>query len=403
MQNADSGYKINYIENLNQFIQVIHSYREVILFPVGAEGNTLLDFLQYTNLTERFCCIATEKVQGNNTQQVFSHSLPIIPLEMLVHFRESALFVVVAPENLYQPIAELLVRFGCTMAAFLHSEVQNQLQAELQKMLNSGGTLKWFMNHVISEINDLKYRVAEQNDVHYTNSKAFSEYRNCFRGKKVVIVATGPTVKHYKPISEALHIGLNRAGLMEDISLNFLCTVDGFANDQHSSKIEQTFNKIQDKIFVGKYINRDDYVWGSFSEHFSLLKNNVRRFYCGDHKGNQIIYQDITNHILSDFSSVIFPALHFALFTYPKEIYLVGCDTSNTGHFYQEKKSELQFLHSTLEMILPNVKVGYARFKMFARLYYPDTEIISINPVGLKGLFKDIYTEEYKKSLNVEE
>ena len=25
----------------------------------------------------------------------------------------------------------------------------------------------------------------------------------------------------------------------------------------------------------------------------------------------------------------------------------------------------------------------------------PDIEIISINPVGLKGLFHDVYTEEY--------
>ena len=26
---------------------------------------------------------------------------------------------------------------------------------------------------------------------------------------------------------------------------------------------------------------------------------------------------------------------------------------------------------------------------------YPKTEIISVNPVGLKGLFKDVYTQSY--------
>ena len=48
------------------------------------------------------------------------------------------------------------------------------------------------------------------------------------------------------------------------------------------------------------------------------------------------------------------------------------------------------------------MRVSYARLKTFADQYYPDTEIISINPVGLKGLFKDIYTEEYKNSLEEE-
>lgn len=42
------------------------------------------------------------------------------------------------------------------------------------------------------------------------------------------------------------------------------------------------------------------------------------------------------------------------------------------------------------------MKVGYARMKMFAKQYYPDTEIFSVNPVGLKGLFKDMYTENYQ-------
>ncbi len=33
--------------------------------------------------------------------------------------------------------------------------------------------------------------------------------------------------------------------------------------------------------------------------------------------------------------------------------------------------------------------------KGFAKTYYPETEIISVNPVGLKGLFHDVYTESY--------
>ena len=40
-----------------------------------------------------------------------------------------------------------------------------------------------------------------------------------------------------------------------------------------------------------------------------------------------------------------------------------------------------------------------ARIKEFARQYYPETEIISINPVGLKGLFIDQYTDDFLRDL----
>ena len=48
------------------------------------------------------------------------------------------------------------------------------------------------------------------------------------------------------------------------------------------------------------------------------------------------------------------------------------------------------------------MKTGYAQMKMFARFYYPETEIISINHVGLCGLFKDVYTDEYLEALKRE-
>ena len=35
---------------------------------------------------------------------------------------------------------------------------------------------------------------------------------------------------------------------------------------------------------------------------------------------------------------------------------------------------------------------GWKELKRFAEVYYPTTEIISVNPVGLRGMFKDLYT-----------
>ena len=93
-----------------------------------------------------------------------------------------------------------------------------------------------------------------------------------------------------------------------------------------------------------------------------------------------------------DFYSVVFPALHFALYTYPKKIYLVGCDVSDNGHFDTADDSI-----NLSRLNINRMKYGYAKVKEFAEQYYPDTQIISLNPVGLKGLFTDQYTDEFLK------
>ena len=33
----------------------------------------------------------------------------------------------------------------------------------------------------------------------------------------------------------------------------------------------------------------------------------------------------------------------------------------------------------------------------FIMKYYDDVEIISVNPIGLRGMFKDVYTREFLK------
>lgn len=384
---------MNYIENANDFLRLIHSYDEVILFPLGSEGYVTLEFLRYTNQIEHICCVATDRVDiVDNTLQKFEHFLPVIPFEYLPHFRETGVVIIAAPPQMHEAINQGLVRLGFQKIAFLNAETIKQINDSLQQIHNSGQAMHWFMNHITEKITELEYRIAEQNEVCAVNTRAFAEYRNRFLGKKVVLFASGPTSKYYTPIPDAIHIGVNFAWRREDIPLNFLFTQDGFINKPNQPQVEDGFNRVQEKIFIGIYVPRNE--WMTFSENLSL-KENVCRFYTNGGSKNQRINQDICYHSLIDFWTVAHPALHFALFTYPKEIYLVGCDTSPTGHFYDPKKQN--------DMAIQNMKVGYARIKMFAKHFYPDTEIISVNPVGLKGLFHDVYTDEYLESLNQDE
>ena len=84
--------------------------------------------------------------------------------------------------------------------------------------------------------------------------------------------------------------------------------------------------------------------------------------------------------MLGDFNSVSFSAMQFILWTNPNKIYLVGCDCSS-GYFDKTKST------TSMNKLIGN----WIMLKKFAETYYPDTKIISVNPVGLKGVFTDLY------------
>ena len=44
---------------------------------------------------------------------------------------------------------------------------------------------------------------------------------------------------------------------------------------------------------------------------------------------------------------------------------------------------------------LARLTAPWREFKRFVQVYYPETEIISVNPVGLKGIFRDVYTPSF--------
>ncbi|WP_330684444.1 hypothetical protein, partial [Sporofaciens musculi] len=118
---------------------------------------------------------------------------------------------------------------------------------------------------------------------------------------------------------------------------------------------------------------------------------------------NNEIYEDITYYPLMGFYSIIFQALQFAFYTRPKKILLIGCDCSLDGHFEKTQESLVKEMHKntekekllTKEILVLLWKEGYKRIKTFTEQFYPDVEIISVNPIGLKGMFHDMYTESY--------
>ena len=99
-------------------------------------------------------------------------------------------------------------------------------------------------------------------------------------------------------------------------------------------------------------------------------------------RGNPFVFTyDLSTAPFGHVYSTIFVPIQFALWTNPRRLFLVGCDCSHGGHFYTTAQNN--------ELCIDKIYEGYLNLKKFAARYYPQTEIISVNPVGLKGLFKD--------------
>ena len=244
--------------------------------------------------------------------------------------------------------------------------------------------IKFQQKKILSEIDLLKRNISSlivdeirnHSAVVNLHTKIFPKFKNINKGKDLVIIGTGPTVNSYIPIKNAINIGLNRAFEIDKIKLDYLFMVD-------YNGVKDYIRKAKDyncKKFYGKYLvhQQPHYNWNI--PDYIAEEADAYRFYSDS--VSKKIYHDIETAPLMDFASVAFPAIHFALWTHPKRIFLVGCDTVPTGYFDGTKHNGQ--MHNDIML------KGYRKLKEYISVFYPDIEIISINPVGLKGIFKDI-------------
>jgi hypothetical protein len=267
-------------------------------------------------------------------------------------------------------------------------QFERKFDSSIQR-INSYSTM--YMHHLIKHIHEIK-------TIQEINTKAFAKYRSVYKDRDIVIIGTGPTLKYYNPINDCITIGTNGAVNYDKIKLDYLFVQDINAFNKHEDRIIEYDCK---KFFS---------FWGNFHWNLPSKYRSIQNIeeYCTYPVGHfdstgyiftneGFIYHsiplDICNSPMADFQSVIFPAIQFALWTYPKRIYIVGCDCSvsksNDGIHFNDTEVN--------ETIVPvdDLLIGWNLIKKFQQISYPDVEIISINPVYLKGLFKDEYTQSY--------
>lgn len=223
------------------------------------------------------------------------------------------------------------------------------------------------------------------------HQKTFGKFKGIYTGKDVVVLATGPSAKTYKPIPGCAHIGVNHAFLREDVKLDYIFTFD-YGMKPYMKQLNE-YRKGECVKFYGLWLENDNKLVIPESDAIEAgalrFRNDVTPMV--DRRSSQVMDSrfayDLTTQPLGDFCSVVFSAMQFALWTNPRRIYIVGCDCSAGGHYVGANETGLPSNTATYNRMIPS----WVKLKDFAQRFYPATEIISVNPVGLKGLFNEIY------------
>ncbi len=365
---------------------------KVVVYGAGLVAHVIVKYLLENFYGERVLCIAV-KSRENNPAEILG--IPVLQMDEVLKRYINTVFIIATLENLHLEIVKELESSHCKEITAVSDFFYRSIR---RKDIDFNSDILCRQIHMFREVQTYHHELSdrlqrieqellynrEMGEVRQVNYQTFSEFEGIHKGRDIVIVATGPSLQKYKPISNAVHIGVNTAYKASDIVFDYYFLQD------YTGKSIQTVEDIKAKPFVkffGKFMECSEFHQYSESTmeipEQKALQSGARRYYT-DWPPESTVHRDIRYAPLMEYHSVTFPAIQFALFCNPKRIYLAGCDCSQEGHFNQDKQDVLE---------VGCVLRGYAAIKEFAGKHYPETEIISINPVGLKGIFKDIYTE----------
>ena len=224
------------------------------------------------------------------------------------------------------------------------------------------------------------------------HEETFPKYKNFLKGENVAIIGCGPTLDKWTPFDNCIQMGVNSSILSEKLKLDYC-----FVQDYEASFVQRLKQVLKEeknsncKLFIG--LHYLDYI-KSFPLYEIEALNAEQYFFYDCLKTDFFPWDfslDISEKPFILYYSSIFIPLQFALYAHPKKIFVVGCDCSSDGHYSGNFTSNFFMTGKLCQKIIN----GWEKFKKFASRFYPDIEIISINPIGLKGLFHDMYTEEY--------
>ena len=268
----------------------------------------------------------------------------------------------------------------------LKTDLQNIL---INEVAFSRSECIWRIDEIREKVQkDIYTNIQRLLTIHDLHQKTFSPFKNCNNGKDVVLVGAGPSVNKFVPIENAVYVGLNRAFKLDTVKFDYLFSIDWEGIKDYA---EDFFNYGDDDCikFIGDQ-NLPEQMQKQIPESI-LHSDKIRRYMTNTPNFEYRFTKNIDSEPLNNACTVSLQAMQFVLYTNPKKIYLVGIDCSADGHFIG---NGFENINEDIEELAKIAVIQYQELKQFAQVYYPNTEIISVNPVNLKGIFKDWYQDQ---------
>lgn len=195
-------------------------------------------------------------------------------------------------------------------------------------------------------------------------------YKDIHKDKEAVIMATGNSIKNYIPVigEDKVFLGLNKIYYYPDL-LNI--SKYYFFGSGYEIEFEHKINVdlISDKIQKFASVYRD----GNVTSLGNIYPENAQKINAIPFECGLINFTDNISDYKMLGHSIVFPALQFLLYTGVKKISIVGCDISG---FQSDEQQLFEW---------------WNKFREWVKIAYPNVEIVCVNPIGLKGMFKDVY------------
>lgn len=340
--------------------------KDVIAYGTGTVGKAVIPYLMQM-LGDRLRGVTNSRVTADYEGVFLETDLPIRSLRTWHDLFPEAVVLITALEALDE------INLNCKNAGFHEIKfVTPEISEVTRKRQEDVASVRLAENLLHSCL---------ANELRDAHKASFAEFKACNRGKTVAVVGTGPSLNYYTQIKGIPHIGVNGSFLKENITLDYYFL-------RHY--IPEWCEKLKHYSFIKFFTAVRNSRSSDKIPEYIIEENGGRIFFNTQDMPGTKINSNIEYYPLMAGHSIIFPALHFALYTRPKRVLLVGCDCSLDGHFDGTENGCVSD-----QTMVPLWIGGYRELKRFAAVHYPDTEFISVNPVGLKGLFRDVYTERY--------
>ena len=375
MQPFYNKFKLFYIDD---YKTRYHKYNFIRLKGISLFGRIKYKNASASKTATMYNCMGVTIFRQENSEHkaaLFILGLPIYKKENLAKKHKlSILGIPIYKKKLHNKIKTYIlgirVKTKLVADAIKALPTSTEIQEKIDTIYKRSATDLRFAYMIISSMQ----AISIHKDVYEKNNGSMID-------KQAVLVGCGSTVKNYNYIKGATHVGVNRAFKEKRINFDFL-----FAQDSFPEGMDE-INGYPCTKFYGYLPNETIREMGHIIRRISEVdykKSNARRYIIEDvqngHWANNLAIEPLGN-----FQGCCFSALQFICFCHPKTLYLVGFDCTDVVN------TELQTVALNSDVQMRSWKM----FKKIAQTIYPDIEIISINPIGLKGLFKDVYTKKY--------